>query len=137
MTTARIRAAFETRLAASGIVPATAIAWENRAFTPPAPTLPYLRAFLLPAPTTSLTLERTHRQYLGVYQVSVYLPANQAIGTGQALVDQIVALFPVAVPMVQDGLSVWCEEPMSQGSALQDAERLVIPLSAPYQAHTV
>lgn len=132
MTTQRIRGAFETRLTTANLAP---IAFENEAFVPPAGA--YLRAFLLPAATVSRTLDRLHREYLGVFQVTVVLPPNQPIGVGQALIDQVAALFPVAAPMVQAGLEVWLEQPMSQGPAFQDGTRMTIALSAPYQAHTV
>jgi hypothetical protein len=136
MSNALIRAAFETRLAtwAAAQVPAIPIAYENVTFTPPSGR--YLRSFLLPADTQSLTLDGLHREYIGIYQVSIALPINTGAGAGQMLSAALDTLFPVAAPMTQGGLNVWVTSPMSAGPAIQEPDRFVIPVSCGYQADT-
>lgn len=137
MSNALIRAAFETRLAtwAAAQTPAIPIAYENVTFV--APATRYLRSFLLPADTQSQTLDRAHREYLGVYQVSIVMPLNTGAGAGQALVSALDALFPPSAPLVQGGLSVVVVNPMSAASAIQEPDRYVIPVSCQYRADTV
>jgi hypothetical protein len=136
MSNTLIRAAFETRLAtwAAAQTPAIPIAYENVTFV--APATRYLRSFLLPADSASLTLDRLHREYLGVYQVSIVMPLNTGAGAGQALVSALEALFPPATPLVQGGLSILILNPMSAGSAIQEPDRYVIPVSCSYRADT-
>lgn len=132
MSQQRIRSAFETRLNTWAASQGLPVAWQNVAFDPPATT--YLRAFILPADTDSADLAGQHREYRGVFQVSLCLPING--GNGDALVSALDALFPTTAPMDSGGLQVWIARPMSAAPGIQDEDRYIIPVSCEYRAHT-
>jgi hypothetical protein len=134
MSQAVIRRAFETRLKtwADALSPAMPIAWENVAFTPPAGR--YARAFLLPAPTESDTLERTDRLYRGVFQVSLVMPIDKGAGAAETLVASLDAAF--AHTFTQGTLRIWLLRPFSPARGLSEGDRWVMPLSAQYRAQT-
>lgn len=131
MSNAIVRRAFESRLATFAATRNLPVAWENAKFDPPATA--YLRAFMLPAPTLSSTLDRRHREYAGIFQVSVIVPLLGGVGPAQAIVDGVCAAFPVSEPMMQDGLPVWLREPMSQGPNITESDRLTVPVSTSYR----
>lgn len=133
MSQAKIRAAFETRLAtwAAAQAPALQVAYENRPFTPPAGT--YLRAFMLESPTLSSTLDRRHREYGGLFQVSIVAAPTGGMGPIQTVADAICALYPPTAPMVYSGISVYMEEPMSIGPKITEADRFTVPVSVPFR----
>ncbi len=135
MTQSIIRKGFESRLKtwADAQTPAIPVAWQNVTFTPPAGR--YVRAFLLPNPTQSETLERGHRAFLGVFQVSLCM----TIGTGSAVAEALVASLDshFESSFIQDGLRIYLLSPMSAATAIQDGDRYVIPVSASYRADSV
>ncbi|QHJ00116.1 hypothetical protein GT347_20310 [Xylophilus rhododendri] len=144
MSNAVIRAEFEARLAAWAAtqVPPLAIAFQNQAFTPPAavfgsPAPTYLRCFLIPAMTDSLTLAGNHRQYRGVFQVSIVLARDVESTAAEAFIPALDALFSVAVPAVRAGLRILVMKPMSAAAAISEDDRQVIPVSCRYQVDTV
>ncbi len=132
MSTSIIRRAFETRLAAwaAAQTPPLLIAYENARFTAPAGI--YLRAFMLESPTISSTIDRLHREFGGIFQVSVVGAPLGGIGAVQAAAEAIAALYPTNVPIEQDGVKIWLEEPMSLGPTIMEADRAVKPVSCPY-----
>lgn len=136
MSDALIRRAFEATLKtwADAQTPAIPVAWENVEFSQPAGR--YLRAFLLPATTTSADLGRVNRRYAGVFQISVVMPTGTGAGAASAIVASLAALFSPAAPIVVSTLSVWPSQPLSAGPAIPEPDRFVIPCSVPYLADT-
>jgi len=129
---ALIRAALESRLAtwAAARTPVLAIAWENVA----APSAPlYLRANLLPATTTSDTLDGAHRAYRGLLQVMVVAPIGAGPAVADAIAGELEALFPVNLRLPQGGLAVHITNPASAAPALQDDTSYRVPVSIPYR----
>ena len=137
MSTARVRQALETALAtwAAAQSPAIPIAYENLPFSPP--TTRYLRAFLLPARTRSLGLDRKHRSYAGIFQVSICVPTGAGPGAALALADALATVYAPSTPLTAAGLKVVLTEPSTPGPALQEPGWHVLPVSVPYQADTV
>lgn len=135
MTQAIIREAFETRLKtwADARTPAIPVAWENVKFDPPAGR--YCRAFLLPARTQSVALSRVDREYKGIFQVSFYMNIGNGPSTVEGLIASLDAAF--AHTFTQDGLRVWLTAPFSAASAIPEADRYIVPVSAQYRANTV
>jgi len=133
-----IRSLFEGRLKmwATARVPALPIAYEDVAFTPPADGSPYLRAFMLPANTTSEDLEGKHTAYRGVFQVSVVTKAGIGRGTAEAIADEIYALFPNNMALTKTNFTVYVRAPMSTASAQQGDTTTTLPLSIQYRADT-
>lgn len=141
MTQARVRKAFETRLKtwAAARTPPLPVAYQNASFTPPAPTATnswgrYLRAFLVPAPTNSVDLEGKHREYVGIFQVSIVLALNRGSADAETILAELDALFPMGAPMVQDGLPIWITRPASAAAPIDEPDNQVIPVSVPYKA---
>jgi hypothetical protein len=131
------RRAIETQLAAwaAARTPALPVAWENVPFTPPSG--PYLRAFLLPAMTTSADLAGAHRSFRGVYQVSVYSPINAGSGAAESIADELAALFPLNQRLNVPGLTLQIMTPVTAAQGAQDATNYVVPVSFQYRADTI
>lgn len=136
MSNELILEAFEKRLTdwASAQTPAIPIAYMNKNFTPPATQ--YIRAFLLPAATQSLTLDGVNRDYSGVFQVSFVMPKNEGGKPATKLADLIDAAFPVS--FLYKGLRIWMTKPMGTRPSYNDDDgRYVLPVSGNYRAETV
>lgn len=133
-----IRSLFEGRLKtwATARVPALPIAYEDIPFTPPADGSPYLRAFLLPANTTSEDLEGKHTAYRGVFQVSVVTKAGIGRGAAESIADELAALFPNNLAMTKTTFTVFVRSPMSTAQAQQGDTTTTLPLSFTYRADT-
>ena len=135
MSDVLIRRAFETRLGTYAAAQSMPVAWENVALNPQ-PTGPYLRGFLLPAGTSSLSLDRLHRQRVGIYQIDVCMPTGTGPSAAEAIVAALEYVFLPSVVLNESGLLVYIVDPLSRGPALQDADRYVIPCSILYRADT-
>lgn len=137
MSNALIRAGLESVLAtwAAAQSPSIPVAWQNVTFPPPATR--YLRAFLLPGDTESQDLAGVHREYLGVFQVSIVMPSGAGSAPGEAIAAALAALYPIATPITSGGLTVWIARPLSAAPPIQEADRYVIPCSLGYRAHTI
>ena len=135
MSQKQVRAIYETRLAtwAAARAPALPIVYENDPLTPPATT--YLRAFLLPADTTSEDLAGTLRTYGGIFQVNVVAPINTGPGAAAAIGDELAALF-VLNARLTGGVTVQQITPTTVAGALQDADRYTIPVYFSYRSDT-
>jgi len=133
-----IRSLFEGRLktwATARALPLQ-IAYEDVAFTPPADGATYLRAFLLPANTTSEDLEGKHTAYRGVFQVSVVTKAGIGRGAAESVADEIAALFPNNQGLTKTTFTVYVRSPMATASPQQGDTTTTLPLSFTYRADT-
>lgn len=135
MSLALIRRAFETTLQTWGSAQSVTILFEN--VTAEKPETAYAEAFVLPAPTQSQGIGRTHRGYTGVFQVSLSLPQNAGPGAAATLAASLDTAFPLNAPITVGGLEVWLTSPMSAAPALPDASRYRVPVSASYLANTI
>ena len=133
-----IRSLFEARLKAwvTTRVSPLPIAFEDVAFTPPTDGSPYLRAFLLPANTTSEDLEGKHTAYRGVFQVSVVTKVGGGRGAAGLIAEEINALFPNNLELTKADFSVYVRSQMSTASAQQGDTTISLPLSFQYRADT-
>jgi len=134
MTQAIVRRALESALKAYADAQSITVAWENIEFTQPDTV--YLRAFVLPAETTSADIGRVNRRFSGVFQVSIVSPTGTGPAATETIAAGLSAAFPPATPLGAGGVTVWITEPLSQGPAIQDRDRYVIPCSLPYAADT-
>jgi hypothetical protein len=135
MSNKAIRAAIETPLAAwaSARTPELKVAWQNRAFKPDAGAA-YLRGFLLPADTSGMYLEGGARRYIGLYQISVCVPANSESTAAESIVAEIETLFPEYLRLTASGVTVIVASPVSAGMAQQEPDLYVIPCRFRYRA---
>lgn len=135
MTQPLIRQALETALQTFAAANSLPVAWENVELNPK-PSTAYLRVFLLPAQTTSDDLERKHRGYRGIFQVSVCVPNGNGPGPGEVIAAGLEAAFPPSTPLAAGAVRVNLTGPMSAAPAIADADERVIPCSVGYLAHT-
>lgn len=132
-----IKAAFETRLAtwAAAQSPPLPVAFENDDFQPTTGT--FVAGFLVPAETVSLTLDQTHRQYKGLYQVSIYGEVDVGTGYLIGLAESLDTIFSPASPLVQSLIKIYVTRPMSLGPAIQDGGHFILPVSFEYHLDVV
>jgi Bacteriophage related domain of unknown function len=132
MSNVTIRTAFESRLAtwAAAQTPALPIAYENRAFTPPANNR-YLRAYLIPAPTVNEFLEGTHRSYEGVFQVSIVQPLTAGTASAATIALALDTLYQVS--FLEGAMRVFITSPMSIAPAIIEPNNYVLPVSCFYR----
>lgn len=108
------------------------IAWPNVIFSPPSQEI-YLRVDHLPAPATSADLAGDHRQWEGIMQVGVSLPAGRGLAEVGELAAELDAAFPPSHPWtLEDGIWVMVRQPVSQMPAIQETNRVFVPLSIRY-----
>jgi Bacteriophage related domain of unknown function len=134
MSQSIVRAGFESRLKtwADAQTPAIPVAWENKAFTPPVGR--YVRASLIPAPTSARTLERTDRSYTGVFQALLCMPIDKGVGSAESLGASLDAHF--SSTFTQGSLQIWLLTPFRMSPGFQADERYVVPVWAEYAAQT-
>ena len=134
MSVARIRAAFESRLAqwAAARVPALQVVWGNTSAATPA--VDHLRVYLKAAETVSRDLAGRHRSYRGVFQVTVFTKPGTGAGRAEAIVRELDDLFPVALRMLSAGLVVQVMTPMADRPAIQETDWYSVPVDCRYGA---
>ena len=137
MSQSRIRAAFETRLAnwAAARTPALPVVWTNT--NAPLPTGDHLRAYLLPAMTTARDVAGENRSYRGVFQVSVFTKAGTGPARAEGIARELDDLFPVALHMLNTGLSVYVLTPMASRPAAQETDWYSVAVDCRYGAEEV
>ena len=130
-----IRKGLETAANAWAVAQGMEIVFEDENFTPGDAT--YARSFLLPLPPESDTLDKIHRVYEGVYQISIFTPAGAGPRAAEAFLASLDAAFSPAAPMVVDGLRIFITRPMGARTAGQDTDWRSLPVSCAYRADTV
>ena len=132
-----VRSLFEARLAAWAKLqkPALRIAYQNVVFKP-ADGETYLRAFTLPAGTDSSDLAGDHREYLGLFQITIVTPVGIGPGAGEALADELATLFLLNGLLSKDEFSVMVMTPVEPGPTQQEDTAFGLPVSFRYRADT-
>ncbi|WP_077046642.1 phage tail terminator-like protein [Pseudomonas sp. KK4] len=106
---------------------------ENEAYTP-VNGATYLKAFTLPADTTSNALAGDHKLFTGVFQVSIVTPSGNFRGAAGAIADQIAALFPLYERITKGTLTVVTMSPVDPGPGIPDDTTFTVPVSFQYRA---
>jgi hypothetical protein len=132
MSTASIRKALETKLAA--LSPALATAYENFPFTPANGT-PYQEAFLLPGAPNNAEMGAKNYIDVGVFQVTLKYPLGNGPAAAQARADLLKTHFKRGTTMVQDGINVLVIRTPAVAGGFPLGDRYCIPVSIYYQAH--
>lgn len=130
-----IELAYEARLKAwaAARTPPLRIAYENDQFIPQTGET-YLRAFTLPATTTSIDLRGAHRGYTGIFQVNIVGPVGGGSGKIKAIVAELDALFPMNLRLVSGSLPFQIITPVKQGPAITDDSTYTVSASLTYRA---
>lgn len=132
MSQARIRAAFESRLATWAASKALPVVWQNVGAGNM--TGDHLRAFLLPAQTLTSDLAGKHRGYRGVFQVSIFTRPNIGANRAEVLAGELDDLFPVALRMLSAGLTVQVMTPMASRPSIVETDWYSVPVDCRYGA---
>jgi len=137
MSDARIKQAFEVALDswAKGQTPQVPVAWPNSDYTPDRNL--FVRPYLLPAKTKNAMLVGNHREYMGIFQISVYTPRGEGDGPGRAIAVGFDSVFNPSTTLVNGGLRVHIIDPVSTGPAMNDGGWYIIPVSIGYLANEV
>jgi len=132
MSQARIRAAFESRLATWAASKALPVVWQNVGAGNM--TGDHLRAYLLPAQTLSMDIAGEHRGYRGVFQVSIFTRPNIGANRAESLARELDELFPVALRMLSAGLTVQVMTPMASRPSIVETDWYSVPVDCRYGA---
>lgn len=139
MSSKAIRAALEMQVQAWAAAqsPAIPVQFENDiTFERPAGGARYARCFVLPAPTATETVDRLHREYVGLLQVTLCMP----LGSGNAGADELCASLDAALspamPLQNAGVRVHLTRPMSRASGIPEPDCYAVPVSGAYRADT-
>lgn len=125
MSQANIRSALETALA--GMSPAIATAYENVSFTPPAPSTPYQKAFVMFAEPDNSEFGSGSRQQ-GVFQVSLMYPIQQGDATARARAAMLESVFKRGSSFVKSGITVTVTRTPHAGQGTVDGDRWHVPV---------
>jgi hypothetical protein len=128
-----VRLAFQQRLAGWATDKGLLVAYEGVAFEPD-PDDTYLRAFILPASTQTLTLEGVDRVYTGIFQVSVIAPSGSGTADAEGIVGDLDSLFPTFLRIQRDDLEIMVLTPIEQGPVIVDDNAMTVPASFQYRA---
>ena len=130
-----IRSLLEARLAAWAKTKNLRVAYQNVSFDP-GDAETYLTTATLPALTDSLTLAGDHREYTGIFQVSVVTPAGKGAGAGEALADELAVLYPLNDRLSKDSFTVQVITPVAMARAIPADSTFTVPTSFTYRADT-
>lgn len=133
-----IRQLFEARLKtwADARAPALPVAFENVTFTPPANGSTYLRAFLLPADTTSRDLAGDNRNRSGVFQINIVAPIGTGPGAAEGIAAELEALFPMNLLLTSGTFQVLQTSPVRKRRGITEDARYTVPVDFEYQSDT-
>jgi Bacteriophage related domain of unknown function len=109
-----------------------AVAYPGLSFVP-VPGQPYLRPWLLPAPTITTDWARSN-DFSGIFQIDVFWPAGQGIKPAMAAAAQIVDYFAGGTPYAGTDIAVQVNEAPYLSPAQQEPGWLQIPVNVRYRA---
>jgi len=131
MSHRKISAALSSRL--NTLTDAPPIAFENVPFTP-VDSVTWLRESYLPANSATVGLEPGgSTDFVGVYQVSVYIPLDKSKFGAYKLVDAITAHFARGTGLEFDGQAVIIEQ-VNVAQGLASGSWWLIPVSVNWRA---
>lgn len=122
----------EARLGGWADLQGIPVAYENVSFDPPAGI--YLESHDLPATPYAIDLAQKCKVFIGVYQVSVVIPAGQGRAAGMAIADSVEALFPNGTEMHGDGFICYISSEPARYSGVGNGVSYTIPISMNYRA---
>ena len=127
-----IRKSLETRLNAvsSGVIPT---AFENVAFVPIKGT-PYQRAHILPAKTQNPTMGDGFRREAGIFQVTLFFPANAGAWPATARAKVVKDQFARGLTISESNVRVMIDESPYQAPGETIDDWYILPVSIPYIA---
>lgn len=130
---ARIADALLARLAALSLTPAIPVAYPDIPFTPPAGT--YLKAQLIPNTNSNRYVgDDSTTEFRGILQVTVVASSGKGIVAPSEIAAKVADHFERGVPITSGDLVVKITDRPSIAHAMQDTDRVNIPVSINYYA---
>lgn len=135
-----IQSLLNTRLKAFAESRDMRVQFENENFDPPSATQPedgiYLQGFVLPANTTSDTLEGTDKRYSGLYQINICTPQGIGIGHALEIADALSDLFPNNLQLsASDGFVLHLTTPLRRRTGINGVSTYTLPTDFAYERH--
>ncbi|GGA05599.1 phage tail terminator-like protein [Dyella caseinilytica] len=127
------RRLIETALGAWAVSQSLDVEWENVPFEPVTGQT-YLRAFQLPANSTSPDLAGAITTYRGIYQIDIVAPINEGAGPAGAIADELAQLFKLNTRYTAPPLALQIVSPCTVAKGAQDASDYIVPVSFQYRA---
>ncbi len=132
MSIVSIRAALEAQL--NGMSPALPTAWENFAFTPPAPSSPYQKVDLLFATPDNPEMGTGYRE-LGYMQVTLRYPLQKGPAEAAARAILLRTTFPKNLSLTSGSIVVTISKTPAIGSGAKDGDRWAVPVKIPFHSN--
>jgi hypothetical protein len=132
MSLTAIRSALETQL--NAMAPALATAWENAAFVPPAPTVPYQRVDLMLATPENPEIGAGYRE-LGFMQVTLKYPLQAGPGAAAARAIALRASFPKNLALTSGGVVTTISKTPAISAGVVDGDRWSVPVKIPFHTN--
>ena len=131
MSAIHVRAALETALKAMS--PTLPTALENVDFTPPASSLPYQRAYVMPGSPDNSENNASYRQD-GIFQVNLFYPTKAGTGAAATRAEMIRAVFPRGATFQAGGITttIFRTPEIMPGSV--DGDRWLLPVRIRFTA---
>lgn len=121
MSNSIVKAAIEGQLKAwaDARTPAIRCAFQNMKLTPVADET-YLRGFLMPANTLNPSQGGLHKHFHGMYQVSLYSPADVGTGAAETITNAIEVLFKCGTTIQKSGRNINIQRTPSTAQGMPD-----------------
>ena len=126
-----IRAALETAL--SGMTPALATAWENVAFAPPASTVAYQKAYLMPATPDNIEYGATYIEQ-GIFQVTLAYPIQTGTNAAMARAELLRTAFKRGNSFTSSGVTVRIMRTPEVSAGTVEGDRFTLPVKCRFSA---
>lgn len=132
MSQIAIREALETHL--ENMAPSIETAWENNAFKPPAPSVPWQEAHVLFATPDNPVFGAGYIEQ-GYLQVSLKYPLQAGSATAGARAKLIRDTFPRGLSISNNGVVVTIDKTPAIGNGIPDGDRWSVPVKIPFHAN--
>lgn len=131
MSIVKVRAALETAL--NSMSPALATAWENNAFTPPASTVAYQKAFVLPATPDNPEYGSSYSEN-GIFQITLMFPLQTGTGAAAERAELLRATFPRGASFINSGVTVRIMRTPEISAGTVEGDRFSVPVKVRFSA---
>lgn len=107
----------------------SAISYEGTSYIP-TPNVPYARLTLLPTSGKPYSLDGTTTAAVGLFQISLFYPANGAVGTAtiESVADAVMHLFPSFLKITQGSTSIIVDY-AQRAQILEEADWFHLPIT--------
>ncbi len=130
-----INAALIARAQAFATAQGIAISLPNIAFTPPTAgqNVKWLRATLLPAPTSTLPVGDGSDRYFGILQLDVFHGQGAGEYAPGRIASAVIEYFDRGTAMTKDGFTVRIYRRPSRGPMIKDDPWMMIPVTINFE----